>query len=294
MKLSKFKYSFSQAKKNIFRNGLMTVASLFTITCCLLILGLFTVISLNANYITDTIKDQCEVQVYITDGTSEERVSAISDEILAVMNVKEISLFTKEDAFEYVINDMFGGNAALAEGLEDAFRDSYKVKLLDIEETADTVAALSEISDVAEVQNKQDVVNIVVQISNIVKKLSVLVMLLLLVVAVVIMANTIRLTVFNRRKEINIMKYIGATDRFIRVPFIMEGVLIGCIGAVIAFGFMSWGYVAMSKYIVNTMRLFDLIAYGTIAPVFGILFILTGSLIGMIGSLISMRKYLNV
>lgn len=294
MKLSKFKYSFSQAKKNIFRNGLMTVASLFTITCCLLILGLFTVISLNANYITDTIKDQCEVQVYITDGTSEERVSAISDEILAVMNVKEISLFTKEDAFEYVINDMFGGNAELAEGLEDAFRDSYKVKLLDIEETADTVAALSEISDVAEVQNKQDVVNVVVQISNIVKKLSVLVMLLLLVVAVVIMANTIRLTVFNRRKEINIMKYIGATDRFIRVPFIMEGVLIGCIGAVIAFGFMSWGYVAMSKYIVNTMRLFDLIAYGTIAPVFGILFILTGSLIGMIGSLISMRKYLNV
>lgn len=295
MKLSKFKYSFSQAKKNIFRNGLMTVASLFTITCCLLILGLFTVISLNVNYITDQIKDQCEVQVYINDGTSSERVSAIGDEILKVANVKEISLFTKEDAFNYVVEDMFDGNEELASGLEgDTFRDSYKVKLLDIEATADTVTALSAISDVAEVQNKQDVVNIVVKISNIVKKLSILVMILLLVVAVVIMANTIRLTVFNRRKEINIMKYIGATDRFIRVPFIMEGMLIGCIGAVIAFGFMSWGYVSLTKYVVDTMRLFDLIAYSQIAPVFGALFVVTGSLIGMVGSLISMRKYLNV
>lgn len=294
MKLSKLKYSFSQAKKNIFRNGLMTVASLFTITCCLLILGLFTVISLNANYITEKIKDQCEVQVYITDGTDESRVSAIGDEILEVQNVKEISLFTKQDAFNYVVNDMFDGKEELAEGIEDAFRDSYKVKLLDIEETADTVTALSAITDVAEVQNKQDAVNIVIKISNIVKKLSVLVMVLLFIVAVVIMANTIRLTVFNRRKEINIMKYIGATDRFIRVPFIMEGILIGIIGAAIAFGFMSWGYITLTRYITDTMRLFDLIAYSEIAPVFALLFVITGSIIGMVGSLISMRKYLNV
>lgn len=295
MRWSKFKYSFSQAKKNVFRNGLMTVASLFTITCCLLILGLFTVLSMNVNYITQQIKDQCEVQVYIADGTPEERVSEIGDEILAVSNVKEISLFTKEDALSYVVEDMFGGSEELASGLEDdTFRDSYKVKLVDIEQTGGTVEALSSISDVADVQNKQDIVNVVVTFSSAVKKISILVMALLFVVAIVIMANTIRLTVFNRRKEINIMKYIGATDRFIRIPFIIEGIMIGCIGAVIAFGFMSWGYVSLMDYIVNTLHMFDLLPYGNIAPVFGGLFVITGSLIGMIGSLISMRKYLNV
>lgn len=295
MKWSKFKYSFSQAKKNIFRNGLMTVASLFTITCCLLILGLFTVLSFNVNYITQQIKDQCEVQVYIKDNTPLERISQIGDEILEVVNVKEISLFTKEDALAYVVEDMFEGNQELAAGLEnDTFRDSYKVRLVNIEQTGYTVEALSQIADVEEVTNKQDVVNVIVNFSNVIKKLSILVMVLLLVVAVVIMANTIRLTVFNRRKEINIMKYIGATDRFIRVPFIIEGIMIGVIGAIIAFGFMSWGYISLSEYIINTLSMFDLLPYMNIAPIFGALFILTGSLIGMVGSLISMRKYLNV
>lgn len=196
---------------------------------------------------------------------------------------------------QYVVDDMFDGNEKLAEGLEnDTFRDSYKVRLVDIEYTGSTVDELSQIDGVEDVQNKQDIVNVVVNISDAVKKVTVLVMILLLIVAIVIMANTIRLTVFNRRKEINIMKYIGATDRFIRVPFIMEGVMIGFIGAVIAFGFMSWGYAAIMNYIKTSISVFDMLPYASIAPVFGGLFALTGCLIGMVGSLISMRKYLNV
>ncbi len=295
MNFSKLKYSFSQAKKNIFRNGLMTIASLFTITCCLLILGLFTVISFNVNYITTQVKDQCEVQVYMADGTSAERVSAVGDEIIKLTNVKEISLFTKEDAMAYVVEDMFEGNEKLAEGLEnDTFRDSYKVRLVDIELTGKTVEELQQIADVEDVQNKQDIVNVVVSLSDAVKKVTILIMVLLLIVAVVIMANTIRLTVFNRRKEINIMKYIGATDRFIRIPFILEGIMIGFIGALVAFGFMSWGYIAIMDYIANAIPVFELLPYINIAPVFGVLFVITGGLIGMVGSVISMRKYLNV
>lgn len=294
MKLSKLKYSLSQAKKNIFRNGLMTIASLFTVTCCLLILGLFTVLSLNVNYITNQIKDECEVQVYIEDGTDEERVSEIGDEILKIANVKEISLFTKEDSFNYVVDDMFEGDKNLASGLEEAFRDSYKVTMVDIEKSGDTIASLEQIKNVAEVQNKQDAVNVVISFSNVVKKLSIVVMILLLIVAIVIMANTIRLTVFNRRKEINIMKYIGATDRFIRIPFVIEGIMIGFFGALISFGIMSWGYVSLANYVTGAMQLFDLLPYKEIAPIFGGLFVITGCFIGMIGSLISMRKYLNV
>ena len=119
-------------------------------------------------------------------------------------------------------------------------------------------------------------------------------MCLLLIVAIVIMSNTIRLTVFNRKKEINIMKYIGATDRFIKIPFVIEGIMIGFFGAIIAFIFISFGYVTLSDYIAKTLSLFKLLPYMQVAPFTGLLFILTGGLIGMVGSLLSMRKYLNV
>ena len=99
---------------------------------------------------------------------------------------------------------------------------------------------------------------------------------------------------YNRRKEINIMKYIGATDRFIKIPFVIEGILIGLIGAIISFIIMSLGYVLLSNYIKQTLSLFEIIPFVQIAPIVGILFILTGGLIGMVGSMISMRKYLNV
>lgn len=296
MTFSKFKYSFSQAKKNIFRNGLMTIASLFTITCCLLILGFFVALSFNMNFITDQIKSQCEIQVYIKDGTDDDRISEIGKEIKKVANIKEIELFSKKDAFEYyIVEDLFGGNKDLVAGLdEDTFRNSYKIKVHDIEQTAITVNALTKIADIDDVVNKQDLVNIIIQISDVVKKLSILIMVLLLLVAIVIMSNTIRLTVFNRRKEINIMKYIGATDRFIKIPFVMEGTMIGCMGAIIAFGAISGGYIVLSDYILNTFSLFQLVPYLQVAPFMAVLFVLTGGFIGIVGSLISMRKYLNV
>ena len=296
MKLSKLKYSFSQAKKNVFRNGLMTIASLFTIACCLLILGFFTVLSFNMNYITEQIKGQCEIQVYIKDGTSNKRIKEIREEISELPNIKEVSFFSRKDAFDYyIVENMFHGNKDLTVGLDkDTFRDSYKIKVHQIEQTQSTVEKLFKISNVDDVVNKQDIVNLIVKISDGVKKITLVVMVLLLVIAIVIMSNTIRLTVFNRRKEINIMKYIGATDRFIKIPFIIEGILIGFIGALIALIVISIGYILLSNYLSGAIDLFTLMPYISIAPFLIGLFVITGSFIGMIGSLISMRKYLNV
>ena len=119
-------------------------------------------------------------------------------------------------------------------------------------------------------------------------------MALLLVIAIVIISNTVKLTVFNRRKEINIMKYIGATDRFIRVPFVMEGVLIGFLGAVVAFVIISWGYIGGLKFVAAYgFNMFDLVPYINIVPVISCLFVGVGCMIGIMGSVISMRKYLH-
>lgn len=297
LKLSKLKYSFSEAKKNVSRNGLMSIASLFTIACCLIILGVFAVLSLNVNALTEQIKDRCEVQLYINAGTDEERVAAIGNEIKAVDNVKEASLFTKEDTLEYAKNDMFADKRELLDGLDEdnPFSDSYKITLVDIENSDETVEKLSTIADVEKVVNKQDVVNVVISVSDLVKKVSIVFMLILLTVAIVIISNTVKLTVFNRRKEINIMKYIGATDRFIRVPFVLEGLIIGFCGAVLAFLAVFWGYFAMLRYMEGkSFTVFGLIGLGEISPILAVLFVVFGCLIGVVGSAISMRKYLHV
>jgi len=275
----------------------MTIASLFTITSCLIILGLFTVITLNVNFITEQVKDQCEVQLFLTQDVTEERISSIKNEIEAVPNVKEAVLFTKDDMFKLAKEEMFAGKEDLLEGFDgedNPFSDSYKITLTDIEKTSETVATLKSLENVDHVENKQDVVNTVVSFSDIVQKLSLGIMLLLLIIAIVIIANTVKLTVFNRRKEINIMKYIGATDRFIRLPFVLEGVLIGFLGAVFAFGLMSWGYIAFSTIMEEYgFTMFELLSYINIASVISVLFILVGCLIGISGSVISMRKYLK-
>lgn len=297
MKLQKFKYSFSEAKKNVVRNGLMSIASLFTIACCLVILGVFAILSFNVNSITAQIKDQCEVQLYINTGASEERVAQIGTEIEQVENVKEVTLFTKEETLEYAINDMFEGNEGMLEGFaeDNPFSDSYKIVLTDIEKTGETVANLEQIADVEKVVNKQDVVNTVLSVSGGIKKFSIVMMIVLLVVAVVIISSTVKLTVFNRRKEINIMKYIGATDRFIRVPFVLEGMIIGFLGAVVAFLVVFWSYFALFKYLGSiNFNVFELVGIGEIAPTIAALFVIFGSLIGVVGSAVSMRKHLQV
>ncbi len=298
MSLSKIRYSISQAKKNVIRNGLMSIASLFTISCCLFILGLFTVITFNVNSFTAQIKDQCEIQLFINLGTDEARVSQIADEILTYPNIKQVVFHPREELYEYAMNDVFEGKEELIGNYteeDNPFSDSYKITLLDISMTSQTVSQLEKIADVSHIENKQDVTNIVISVSNAVKNLSAVVMLILFMISVVIISNTVRLTVFNRRKEINIMKYIGATDRFIRIPFIIEGIMIGFLGAILSFALISWGYIVIyTKFSESSFDVFELIPYINIAPLLCVIFIVFGCLIGIIGSSISMRKYLKV
>lgn len=297
LKLSKFKYSFSEAKKNVIRNGLMSFASLFTIASCLVILGVFTLLTMNVNTITAQIKDQCEVQIYMRADASDELISAIGEKVLKIENVKEATLFTKEEMLSYAKNDMFDGNEELLAGFEEdnPFSDSYKVVLYDIENTSATAEELAKIDGIEKVVNKQDVVNTVLSLSDAVKKFSIAVMIILLIIAIVIISNTVKLTVYNRRKEINIMKYIGATDRFIRMPFVLEGLIIGLCGAILAFILVFWAYFALLNYMQGmNFTLFELVTLSKASPIFGGLFVVFGSLIGVCGSAISMRKYLQV
>ena len=298
MKLSRIKYALSEAKKSIIRNGLMSFASLFTIACCLLILGVFAISAINVNSITEQIKDQCEVQIYMGNQTAQERVNAIGEEVNAIDNVKEISLVSKEQTLEKAKNEVFKGMEEALAGFdeENPFSDSYTIVLKDIKKTEETVEALKKIPDVEKVVNKQNVVNSVLSISNSVKGISIAVMIILFISAVVIISNTVRLTVFNRRREINIMKYIGATDRFIRTPFILEGFIIGISAAIISCIIVFFGYGALLNILSGNIE-FKMLEFVTLREIMwpiALLFIAFGSLIGILGSSISMRKHLHV
>ncbi len=296
--MSRIKYFLQQAKNNIIRNGLMSVASLVTIISCLVILGLFMIISLNIDFVTEQIKDQCEIQVFIEMGTSNERINAIGEQIRQDSNIKSAEIYTKEQMLDEVKVTMFEGREDLIESFNDEdnpFSDSYKIVLNDISLAGETAAMLETIENVENVTNKQDMVNMVLTISNNLGWITIIIMFLLLLVAIVIISNTVRLTVFNRRKEIGIMKYIGATDRFIRVPFVFEGVIVGFTGAVVSYILMCSSYAIVLNYIAKSgFELFKLVNLAPVALWLGIVFLIVGSFIGMLGSIVSMKKYLKV
>ncbi len=296
MKMNNIKYFIATAFRSVIKNGLMSIVSIFTIVSCLLILGLFLAVSINVNYISDQIRADAEIKVIVDESFDEANIDQITQQIKKIDNVGQIELVTKQDALAYMKN-AFGEDASALDGLEsdNPFRTSYKVKLKDITKAQPTVKSLAKINGVAEVDNKQELLDSIIHITNIIKTASIWIMILLSVISVFIIANTIKLAVYARRKEINIMKFVGATDWFIRWPFIIEGIIIGIVGSIIAFALVSAGYIA-SLNAVSSMHIdmFSFKSYGDVWLHFIVTFVVLGTLIGAVGSGFSMRKYLDV
>ena len=296
MKMNNIKYFIATAFRSVIKNGLMSIVSIFTIVSCLLILGLFLAVSINVNYISDQIRADAEIKVIVDENFDEANIDQITQQIKKIDNVGQIELVTKQDALAYMKN-AFGEDASALDGLEsdNPFRTSYKVKLKDITKAQPTVKSLAKINGVAEVDNKQELLDSIIHITNIIKTASIWIMILLSVISVFIIANTIKLAVYARRKEINIMKFVGATDWFIRWPFIIEGIIIGIVGSIIAFALVSAGYIA-SLNAMSSMHIdmFSFKSYGDVWLHFIVTFVVLGTLIGAVGSGFSMRKYLDV
>ncbi len=296
MKANNFKYYLIQALRSVFRNGLTSVTSILTVLCCMIILGLFMTISINVNHIAMQLEQQCEVQAFIDETYTKNEVAAVQKEVEAIENVAAVSIFSKEDTLEYM-RELSEDNAALLDGYEgddNPFRDSLKITLVDLELLAETIDEISAVEGVAEVSDKQTMMNNILAVSNGIKNVSFWGMLLLCIVSVFIIANTIKLAVYARRKEIGVMKFVGATDWFIRWPFIFEGIIIGIIGALLAFALVSWGYVALLGGAGMGIDMFTFKAYGDIAWMMLGMFVGIGAIIGALGSAFSIRKHLDV
>jgi len=294
MKLRTTKYIFKEGLINAYRNKLMSLASISVVTASMIVLGLFLIISINLKYNIQKLEQQPQMQVYCDPELDDQQIRTIEQTIKSDARVKKYTYVSKKEAFEKM-KEMLGEDQDVLEGLGDDFMPvSFIIELNNLKEAKDVVESFKLIEGVSSVRYSQERIDILIKIATWVQVGNIVLTIILLAVAMFIISNTIKLTVFARRKEINIMKYIGATDWFIRWPFIVEGVVIGLVGAAIGFLDFSIIYALLSSKISEGINIISLVSLRELQFVVIYTFALVGIGIGSLGSAVSIRKYLHV
>lgn len=293
--MNKSRYYTKTAFMGIINNRLMSISSILTIGCCLFLFSVFLLFTLNINSIGEQIKSQCEIQAYIDMSIDGDAAYAIQDEIDKIPNVSETIFETKAEAFENYAEQL-GGNSIALEGLdgEDFLRNSVKIKLHDLALAQQTADEVSKVEGVAEVINHQDTVDNVLNVTTYIQSASFIIMLILMVVSLFIISNTIKLSVASRANEIHIMKFVGATNWFIRWPFIIEGVLIGFLGSLLALLVTYLGYIPLYTSVTEAFSLLKLCSPASITGLLVPLVIAFGCVMGALASTVSTTRHLKV
>ena len=292
-----FKYYCSEALKNIWYNKLMAITSIITVMSCLLILGFFLVVQLNLTNMTKQLEAQCEIQAIMPQTYDDEQAKAVCDEIAKLPNVKSATLETRQQAYDN-FKETLEESADVMDSIDpqEFLPPSCKIVSTDLKMLNDLETEVSKIQGVEKVVNRRDTVNGVLSFNTIIRNGCIIFATLLALIAVFIISNTIKLDVHARQREIHIMKYVGATDWFIRWPFVIEGIIVGILGAVIA---IIITYI-LSTIIINALNgfgmgnLFKLTATSDTMPLVSLVLFLFGTIIGALGSLVAVRKHLQV
>lgn len=298
-------YHIGEGIRNLFKNKKSTVASLCIMMATMLMFGIFFIIGENINHIMKTIEEDQGIQVFIIDSADSKEVQEIRDMISTIDGVASATVYTKQDALNQMKTKL-KNNEELLEGYEgdnNIFPDSVIVKLTDLEKSAAVQEQINEIringeKYVDSIQSSDKTINALINIANGIKIVTGVLLILLIAISVFIISNTIKLTVHARRKEISIMKYVGATNSFIRWPFIVEGIIIGIISALITILIIYGGYTLVISKIVGVFSTIQvnisLLTFKDLYQLILIVYMALGIGIGVLGSSISMKKYLEV
>ena len=298
MSMSRAGYNLRQAFSQMGRNKAMYFTSVLAITAMMLILGLFFVSFVNVNMFARSIgKDYNVIQVYMKDGNKKDVTEAVGKSLKKIKGVEKVEYVSKDQALE-ALKENWGDNGYLLDNLpENPLPDSYTVNVID-KDAANSVAETAPgIEGVDDVFYYRDTIEKLAQISHFIEVGSIAAMVFLVIVSIIIVANTIKLTVFNREKEIGIMKYLGATNWFVKAPFIWGGVIVGVLSSIIATGLTYLIYSRLTGIIgSDIMRILSVsvVPAEQLTNVLLIMFLCLGIGIGVIGSAISIRRFLNV
>ena len=302
MKFSSFKYLFRQGWNNFKGNRLMSVASVGVVTSCLILVGICGSLVLNVNSFVQYLGAQNEVVIYMKDEATLENINSINSSLEKDEDVAEFKFVSKEEALKEQMEYMGRYESLLSgyQGENNPLPASFRVHLADLTRLEPVSMEFSAFEGVDYVSTPTELAGVLITLKNVTYYAGLSILVILVMVSMVVISNTIRLTVFARRREISIMKYVGATNGFIRLPFIVEGLLIGTISALITFAVVAGGYVYLFNYITTqatgfiAMLSMCMVPFTSIWPVMLIGFVGFGWLIGGMGSAFSMRKYLKV
>ena len=295
MKISTAEYFITESLNSIRRNGLMSLASLMTVALSLLILGVFIILVMNLNHMASVLESQVQVTVYLQDTLKEVEVREIGTRITKLPGVTRVNFIAKEEAMNRFKQRLGEQQGLLAElGEANPLPNSFEVKLDRPERVKPVALAIAQLKWVEAARYGQEVVEQLFNLTRMVRIFGVVLILFLGLAALFIIVNTIRLTVFARRREIGIMKYVGATDWFIRWPFIIEGVLLGFLGACIAVLPLTQFYSMLTGQVYESLAFLPLLPKYPFMGYVNIFLLCAGIGIGALGSVISVKKFLKV
>ena len=288
-------YYITEGFHNVFSHGFMSFAAVCMIVACLLIMGTFTLLAVNLEHMLGELEKENEFLAYVDESFSQEQARGLEQELSGLDNVAEVTFVTREQALE----DFLQGreeNKLLSSLPASVLRDRYRIHVKDIEDMSETVKLVEGVQGIVKISVMLKVAQGFVLMRNIAAGVALILIGILMIISLFIISNTIKLATFHRREEIAIMKMCGATNGFVRWPFVFEGLILGMTGAVLAF-FLQWGiYQLVCSAVIeaNGLSLVVIIPYADMAKRILAIFAASGFVIGVGGSLMAIRKFLQV
>ena len=301
MKFNSFTYLISEGIKNVLKNKKASMASLVTMICAMIMFGVFFVLGENANHVVEQVSSSQGIEVFIVNEATDEEINKLESDIWSLGDkIATVTFVSKQEALESM-KEQLGSDSDLLdiyEGDNNIFPASFIVTLSDLSYSAEVEQQIWEMDNVKDITSSDQTIDTLIKIVNGVKIAIGVIFVFLIIIAITIISNTIKLSVHARRKEISIMKYVGATNGFIRGPFIIEGILIGIVSSALTLLILGTGYDIIIEKIGNSSVLqvmgIQLLQFSDMLQVITIVFLALGIGIGVIGSSISMKKYLEV
>ena len=290
-----FGYFLKEGFNSIFTHGLMSFAAVCMIICCLLIMGSFSLVAVNLNHMLGDLERENIILAYVDESLDDAAVAELKDALEAIPNVDRAEFMSREEAMEKFRADK-EENELLEDLPAEVLRDRYQIHIIDIEQMESTVRAVENTPGVANYRAELEIAEGFVTVRNVAGAVAVILVVILLLVSLFIISNTIKLATFTRREEIAIMKMCGATNGFVRWPFVFEGLILGLFGALVAF-FLQWGLYNLTGTAIagsDTLQLITVLPFQPMALRLLGIFAGTGLVIGAGGSVVAIGKFLQV
>ncbi|MGN0666034.1 MAG: permease-like cell division protein FtsX [Huintestinicola sp.] len=301
MRLSSSAYLFKQGIRNIWNNRIMSIASFCIMTVSLLMVGVTIIFTANINSFISDIEGKNEVVIFLDDGLDEERLNEIHNQLIATENIADVSFYSKEEAFEDLKKDIDDAEEIFSYlGEESPLPDAFRLKIKDISKMSSTLFAINSIENITKVKAPYDFVNVLTGLKTIVGMVSVLMLAALIIVSFVIISNTTRASVDIRKREIYIMKYVGATNTFVKIPFFIEGLAMGILAGIAASALTWIGYDKLVELLSAETTILSALSIDGFIPLESFIvyivigYIAIGAIISSVGTVFSTNKYVKV